>query len=87
LENTFFRILADKHSIDAIKFWRTTEGNEADFVLPNVTTPFAVETKYNEALIKQRRYNKFKHAYPAITMHFAWMYRFDENFFRRLEEA
>ena len=79
--------MADKHGIDAIKFWRTIEGNEVDFVLPNVTTPFTVETKYNEALIKQRKYNKFKDAYPAITLHFAWMYRFDENFFRRLEEA
>jgi len=84
-ENTFFRSLADKHVIDAIKFWRTTEGNEVDFVLPNITTPFAVETKYNEALIKQRKYNKFKEAYPAIILHFAWMYRFDENFLGELK--
>jgi uncharacterized protein len=81
-ENTFFRILADVHGIDAIKFWRTTEGNEVDFVLPEIATPFAVETKFNEALIKQSKYKKFKETYPSIPLHFAWMFPFDESFFR-----
>jgi predicted AAA+ superfamily ATPase len=76
--------LADLHGIDTIKFWRTTEGNEVDFILPEIATPFAVETKYNEALIKQSKYKKFKETYPSIPLHFAWMFQFDESFFRRI---
>jgi uncharacterized protein len=83
-ENTFFRILADVHGIDAINFWRTTEGNEVDFVLPEIATPLAVETKYNEALIKQSKYKKFIETYPSLPLHFAWMFPFDESFFRRI---
>ena len=83
-ENTFFRILADVHGIDAINFWRTTEGNEVDFVLTEIATHLAVETKYNEALIKQSKYKKFIETYPSLPLHFAWMFPFDESFFRRI---
>ena len=41
-ENTVFRILADNHGFDAIKFWRTSAGNEVDFVLPEINKPYAI---------------------------------------------
>jgi predicted AAA+ superfamily ATPase len=84
-ETEYFRVLADKYGLDTIHYWRTADGNEVDFVLPDIESPFAVETKYDEALIKPGKYKKFTEAYPEIPMHFAWLYPFSEDFFRRLD--
>ena len=51
--------LIDKYGGDDIYYWRTADGNEVDFVLPEIETPFAVEAKYDEATIKSSKYNKF----------------------------
>jgi predicted AAA+ superfamily ATPase len=59
-ETAYFRLLADKYGWDAIYFWRTADGNEIDFVLPEIENPFAVETKYDEALIKSAKNKKFE---------------------------
>lgn len=83
-ETIFFRALVDKYGWDAIYYWRTADGNEVDFILPEIETPFAVEAKYDEAAIKSSKYKKFKETYPEIPLHFAWYYPFDESFFRRL---
>lgn len=82
-ENTYFRVLADKYGQDEIYFWRTADGHEVDFILPEVEAPYAIEAKYDEALIKQSKYKKFIETYPGIPLHFAWVYPFDEDFFRR----
>ena len=84
-ETSYFRALADKYGWDAIYYWRTADGNEVDFVLPEIESPFAIEAKYDEALIKPTKYKKFTEAYPAIPLHFAWLYPFSEDFFRRLD--
>src|SRR5438445_707642 len=68
-----FRRLADKYGWDAIYYWRTADGNEVDFVLPEIENPFAIETKYDEALIKPNKYKKVTKAYPGIPLHFAWL--------------
>ncbi|HVB03343.1 MAG TPA: ATP-binding protein [Chitinophagaceae bacterium] len=83
-ENFFYRMLVDKFGQDAIHYWRTADGNEVDFVLPEITTPFAIELKYNEALVKPGKYKKFIETYPEIPLHFAWLNPMDEAFFRRL---
>jgi len=83
-ETAFFKALADKYGWDEAFYWRTADGNEVDFVLPQIETPFAVEAKYDEAAIKYSKYKKFQEAYPEIPLHFAWFYPFDESFFRRL---
>jgi predicted AAA+ superfamily ATPase len=85
-ENMYFRVLADKYGWDGIHYWRTSEGNEVDFVLPDTENPFAIEAKYDEALIKPGKYKKFTEAYPELPLHFAWMHPFDEEFFRRLNK-
>jgi predicted AAA+ superfamily ATPase len=83
-ENIYFRILADKYGADAIRFWRTVDKNEVDFVIQDVEIPLAVEVKFDENYIKPNKYKIFEKAYPDIPLHFAWMAPLDENFFRRL---
>ena len=83
-ETAFFRALADKYGGDEIYYWRTADGNEVDFVLPEIEIPFAIETKYDETSVKSSKYKKFTETYPEIPLHFAWFYPFNENFFRRL---
>ena len=83
-ENMNFKLLAEKHDFDEIKFWRTADGNEVDFVLPEVDAPFAIEAKFDEAQIKPNKYQKFKEAYPEIDFKFSWYNCFDEGFFRRI---
>ena len=83
-ENTYFRLLVDKHGLDDISFWRTTEENEVDFIMNQIDKPYAVEVKFNKNSIKESKYNMFKKTYPEIPLHFAWIEPFDENFFRNI---
>lgn len=83
-ENIYFRILADRYGIDAIRFWRTSDGNEIDFVLPDIDKPRAYEIKSDTALIKPNKYKKFNEAYPEIPLYFGWFSPFNEDFFRRI---
>jgi predicted AAA+ superfamily ATPase len=83
-ETALFRALADKYGWDDIYYWRTADANEVDFVLPEIDVPFAVEAKYDEVAIKSSKYKKFTETYPEIPLHFAWLYPFNEEFFRRL---
>ncbi len=82
-EQTLFRILADHHDVDQIRFWRTADGKEVDFVAPDVEIPFAIEAKLDKNLIKESKYQIFKDAYPAIKLNFGNMYPWSEDFFRR----
>ena len=84
-ENAFSKILIEKYGFDTIQFWRTTAGNEVDFVLPEIENPKAIEVKFDEALIKNNKYNIFRETYPEIPLHFAWMHPFNDDFFRRVE--
>jgi hypothetical protein len=83
-ENMYFRVLADRHGWDDIRYWRTADGNEVDFVLPEIEKPYSVETKYDAVSIKRNKYKKFTETYPGTPFHFAWLTPFDEDFFRRL---
>ena len=83
-ENMNFKLLAEKYDFDDIRFWRTADGNEVDFVLPEVESPCAIEVKFDEAQIKPSKYKKFKDNYPQIDFQFVSYNPFDENFFRRL---
>ncbi|GGB01353.1 ATP-binding protein [Puia dinghuensis] len=83
-ENMYFRNLMDRYGLDPIYYWRTSDGNEVDFVLPEKENPFAVEAKYDKAQIKSGKYKKFVETYPEIPLHYAWLHPFDEDFFRRL---
>jgi len=82
-ENMYFRLLAEKYDMNDISFWRTTEGNEVDFVLSHLEQPYAVEVKFNQNAIKESKYKQFQNIYPDIPLQFAWLEPFDEDFFRR----
>jgi predicted AAA+ superfamily ATPase len=71
LENYVFRRLADQVSRDTIKFWRTADGNEIDFVLEESSKKRkAIEVKFNEAEVNPRKYKKFMELYPYYTVQF-----------------
>jgi len=82
-ENTVFRVLVEKYGMDAIHFWRTTSGNEIDFVIPDLNEPKAIEAKYDIASVNPQKYKIFQEAYPNIELQFAWMNPINEEFFRR----
>jgi uncharacterized protein len=81
-ENMVFRQLIEKYPNDSIHYWRTSSGQEVDFVLPGITNPKAIEAKFDKALIKKSKYRKFEKTYPGIPLEFAWMVPFNEDFFR-----
>ena len=76
-ENTYFRLLVEKHGIDDIAFWRTTEGNEVDFVMNYVENPYAIEVKFDKNTIKESKYKLFRGTYPDIPLHFACLEPFE----------
>lgn len=82
-EQTLFRSLADQQDLDDIRFWRTADGKEVDFVLPDVEKPFAIEAKVDKNLIKESKYQVFQEAYPAVEFDFGYLYPWSEEFFRR----
>jgi len=83
-ENTVFRILADKIGTDAIQYWRTSAGNEVDFVLSDNERLKAIEVKYDNNQVNLNKYKLFTENYPDIPLQFFWLNPFDQDFFRRI---
>jgi len=65
LENAVFRELAEKHPIEKIKFWRTIQKNEVDFV---INGNLAYEVKVDSKQFRISRYKKFLENYPKIEL-------------------
>ncbi len=71
LENYVYRSLSDQQSRDSIKFWRTADGNEVDFVLEeNNKQGKAIEVKFNEVEANPKKYKKFTEIYPDYPIQF-----------------
>lgn len=71
LENYVYRRLTEQYAQDQIKFWRTADGNEVDFVVEE--TAFggkAIETKFSPAEANPNKYRKFTEAYPDFPLEF-----------------
>ncbi len=83
-ENTVFRILADKIGTDAIQYWRTSAGNEVDFVLSENERLKAIEVKYDNNQVNLNKYKLFTENYPDIPLQFFWLNPFGQDFFRRI---
>ena len=81
-EQSFFRLLVDKYGIDEIRFWRTADGKEIDFILPNQHPPLALETKFDKEQLKIKKYKTFIEAYPAFKFSVAAIHPWSETFFR-----
>jgi len=69
IENYLFirlRQLVDK---DDIRYWRTVDGNEIDFVVTmNPNSGFAIEVKFNESEFKPKKYINFVEHYPGYLL-------------------
>lgn len=83
-EQVFFRHLADQVTLDEIRFWRTADGKDVDFILPFAHPQKAFEAKFDSNLIKESRYKSFKENYPAFEFTFQYLQPWTEDFFRRL---
>jgi uncharacterized protein len=67
LENYLFLKLKLKYPHDNIRFWRTTDGHELDFVISNdFTSGHSYEVKYSRDTFKKAKYKKFMEHYPDI---------------------
>ncbi len=83
-ENTLFMRLNNQYGHDEVYYWRTTAGNEVDFVIPNLEHAKAIEAKFDKNQFKASKYKLFREAYPDIELLYAWMQPFNEDFFRQL---
>ncbi len=63
LENVFFRQLIEKYNFDEIRFWRTIQKQEVDFVIDE---KIAFEVKVQPNKFKEKRYEVFLKNYPQI---------------------
>lgn len=61
LENSTFRQFLEKYDKDKIKFWRTSNQNEVDFVIDSKK---AFEVKTNTNQFKKTKYKEFLNNYP-----------------------
>jgi len=71
LENYFFIRLSGLYEVENIKFWRTADQHEVDFVINlNFSDAIAYEVKFSENLIKRNKYNTFKELYANVPLNF-----------------
>ncbi len=84
-ENTVFRIFADRIGLDDIQYWRTSAGNEVDFMLYGLEGTKAFEAKFDINQVNMKKYKLFTSAYPEIPLQFLWLNPFNEDFFRRIQ--
>ena len=63
LENALFRQIIEKNYFEDVKFWRTIQKQEVDFV---VDEKFAFEVKAQPNRFKEKNYKKFLENYPQI---------------------
>lgn len=70
-ENLVYRKLLEKEEKDHLKFWRTADGNEIDFVVESAYLKgYAIECKFSEEQINTKKYKKFVENYPQIPLQF-----------------
>jgi len=71
LENFVYRRLSEKYAKDHIKFWRTADGNEVDFIVEeNTKEGKAIEVKFNSQEVNIKKYKKFSEMYPKFPLQF-----------------
>jgi predicted AAA+ superfamily ATPase len=68
VENYTYIRLRQLYGKDDIRFWRTADGNEIDFIYSDGEVQFALEVKYNEIEFALSKYKKFIQNYPSIPL-------------------
>ncbi len=67
LENLYFtELLRRAGTLDKVRFWRTQDKKEVDFVVEKE----AIEVKYDPSKVKRKEYALFKETYPEIKLRF-----------------
>lgn len=67
-ESLVYRQLLERNQPEDINFWRTSSGNEVDFVLARRMSPYALEVKRSVGTYKEKKYSMFRDAYPEIKL-------------------
>ena len=71
LENFVYRRLSEQFERDKIKFWRTADGNEVDFVIEESSKAGkAIEVKFTVTDAGKKKYKKFNELYPKYPLQF-----------------
>lgn len=71
LENYVYRRLIEQYPADQVKFWRTADGNEVDFVVEETALGGkAIEVKFSPREANLAKYRKFTEAYPDFPLQF-----------------
>tara|TARA_R110002050_G_scaffold204327_1_gene339646 strand:- start:137156 stop:138385 length:1230 start_codon:yes stop_codon:yes gene_type:complete len=68
-ENFIYNQLRIKHDAYDIKYWRTVNGHEVDFVIEEgFNQGYALEVKWNCENFRPNKYKKFKETYPEFPL-------------------
>ncbi|WP_307533176.1 ATP-binding protein [Pedobacter sp. W3I1] len=69
LENYVYCRLRQLYDTDNLRFWRTADGNEVDFIIEkHLKQGIAYEVKYNDIQFKPTKYKKFVEAYADFDL-------------------
>lgn len=79
IENFVFLQLRNKYIPEEIRFWRTADGNEVDFVVSTeFEKGFAIECKFDERNFNRKKYSKFTNEYSNFPLSVK-SYRYTKN--------
>ncbi len=68
-ENYAYIQLRNTYGVDPLRYWRTADGNEIDFIISgSYTEGLAVEIKSDEKSYNPSKYQKFLEAYPGYQL-------------------
>lgn len=69
LENYVYLLLKEKYGPDNMRFWRTKDKNEVDFIVQTDKGNFlAYEVKYDQSAFSKTKYKAFTSTYPVIPL-------------------
>lgn len=66
LENIVWKQLVDRYDTDEIRFRRTQQGHEVDFIIPHLSK--AYEVKIDATKFVPSKYTQFTSTYPTISL-------------------
>jgi len=68
-ENFIYNQLRIKHDAYYIKYWRTADGNEVDFLIEeSFNVGYALEVKWQCKQFNMKKYKKFENTYPNFPL-------------------
>lgn len=83
-ENFVYHRLYERYDRDDIRYWRTADQREVDFVIDAPRKKAAFEVKYNSASARPKKYRLFTENYPEYHLKFVSKEPFSEDRIREL---